>query len=133
MPPPPRAGTLAAHLGLRPLEALHLPLPVNILLIGFNGDGEANLTLSEAELRRWVEGADGVLAHARRPREGLPPLRRGPGATAFTPSLFEGESYVAHNLSLHAVQCGRRVAEVFERAVEVLARPEDPVAAEAAP
>jgi len=118
------SGSVAAHLGLRPIDALHLPLPVNVLLIGFGGDGEGNVTLSEEEVRRWVEGMDALLPHARRPPFPPAPPSSGP--------LFEGESYVSHNLSLHAVQCGRGVAAVFERAVALLARPEQPAAAEAA-
>lgn len=33
------SGNLAKYLGLSPLEALHMPVPLNIILIGFMGDG----------------------------------------------------------------------------------------------
>jgi hypothetical protein len=40
--PPPSlhtAGHVAAHLGLRPVDGIHLPTPVNFVFIGFNRDG----------------------------------------------------------------------------------------------
>ena len=106
------------------MEALHLPLPVNLLLIGFAGDGHANVTLSESELRVWIEGMEPTLAHSRR-GEASASASGGGG-------LFEGESYVSYNCTIHAVELGASVTATFERAVAALARPADPASAEQA-
>jgi hypothetical protein len=143
---PPRAGNVAAHLGLRPVDGLHLPTPVNFLFIGFARDGHRNVSLSEAELARWVDHMDHVLPHARLPGTPPPPVAGATAAEAAAAaraapeddaddteaSLFYGESYVSYNFSIHAVEFGPAVGAVFHRAIATLARPVDPAAAEAA-
>ena len=139
---------MAAHLGLRPVDGLHLPTPVNFLFIGFARDGHRNVSLSEAELARWVDHMDHMLPHARLPGTPPPPVGGGGAAEAAAASaagaaaaddaeeeeapLFYGESYVSYNFSVHAVEFGPAVTAVFHRAVATLARPVDPAAAEAA-
>jgi hypothetical protein len=101
-----------------------LPQRVHLLLVGFNGDGHRNVSVTEEELRQWVEHADTVLPHSRTP----PPA----GVTPHGGPLFAGESYVSWNISVHATLAPASVTAVLERAVAVLSRPVDPGAAEAA-
>jgi hypothetical protein len=35
---------LAEYLGLRPVEALHMSVPLNAVFIGFKGEGNAKVT-----------------------------------------------------------------------------------------
>ena len=117
-------GNLAAHLGLRPVDGAVLPQSVHLLLVGFNGDGHRNVSVTEEELRQWVEHADTVLPHFR----AAPPA----GVTPHGGPLFAGESYVSWNVSVHATLAPASVTAVLERAVAVLSRPVDPGSAEAA-
>jgi hypothetical protein len=203
---------VAAHLGLRPVDGIHLPTPVNFIFIGFNRDGHlcapsrmrlpacmlrsaphpaadvclprsvcchvSNVSLSEEELRLWVDHMDHVLPHARRAGGAMgmstslsaaastaaaaaaaaPPGAWASGggadadadaraaaaaeeaeeaaaeaaAAAAAAPLFDGESYVSYNFSIHAVEFNRAVTAVIERAIGVLARPLDPKEADAA-
>ena len=134
---------MAAHLGLRPVDGLHLPTPVNFVFIGFARDGHRNVSLSEAELARWVDHMDHMLPHARLPGTPPPPVVGAEAAGAAAAGadatdaedeapLFYSESYVSYNFSVHAVEFGPAVTAVFHRAIAVLARPVDPAAAEGA-
>jgi len=104
-----------------------LPQSVHVLLVGFDGDGHRNVSVSESELRRWVEHGDTVIPHARRSDSTTPPPTSAGGRGA----LFSGESYVSWNVSLHATLVPPPVTAVIERAIALLARPHDPVAVEA--
>lgn len=42
--------SLADYLGLRRVEALHMPVPLSIVFIGFAGDGNMQVNLSGEEL-----------------------------------------------------------------------------------
>jgi hypothetical protein len=133
------------------------------------------VSLSEEELRLWVDHMDHVLPHARRaggvsasaapppPAPPPPGAWASPGGTgmgadgdpdddaraaaaaeeaeeaaaeaaaaAAAAPLFDGESYVSYNFSIHAVEFNRAVTAVIERAIAVLARPLDPREADAA-
>ena len=100
-----------------------LPHSVHLLLVGFNGDGHRNVSVTEEELRQWVRHADTVLPHSRVP----PPA----GVQPYGGPLFKGESYVSWNISVHATLAPAAVTAVLERAVGVLSRPVDPGSAEA--
>ena len=39
------AGTIANYLGLSAVESIHVPVPVNFVFVGFDGDGQRGLHL----------------------------------------------------------------------------------------
>jgi hypothetical protein len=50
--------SLDEHLGLRPVTAVHLPVPLNFVFVGFKGEGKQNVELSAKEVlvRYTIEG-----------------------------------------------------------------------------
>lgn len=42
----PLAGNVAKHLHLAPLERLHFKVPFNLILVGFEGEGERAVKVS---------------------------------------------------------------------------------------
>lgn len=47
------------------MDAIHLPVPLNIVLVGFAGDGNMGVNISLAELNTWFQHLDHVLPHTR--------------------------------------------------------------------
>lgn len=60
-----RSSNLATFLGLTPVDALHMPLPLHIVFIGFQGDGNMRVKISAEELTEWFAHLDGLLPHTR--------------------------------------------------------------------
>lgn len=56
---------LAAYLGLHPIDALHMSVPLNLVFIGFQGDGNSKVDISGDELLSWFSHVDHVLPHTR--------------------------------------------------------------------
>lgn len=46
-----RAGNLAEFMGISTISGIHMPVPVNILFLGFNGDGKGNINISPNEIQ----------------------------------------------------------------------------------
>lgn len=76
---------LAEFLGVFPIEAIHMPVPINFVFVGFNGDGNMGVNYSSSELQTWFGLLDHVLPHNRielaelscaEDGEGPPGLRR---------------------------------------------------------
>ena len=61
------AESLASYLGIQSVRAVHVPVPVNLILVGFDGDGHMGLRLDHTDLVAWLEHADHVRHHARLP------------------------------------------------------------------
>ncbi len=83
------AGSIGNYLGLSPVRSLHMPVPLNILLIGFNGDGEAGVELAPEELQAWFEQLDHVLPHTRVPLVSLTCQEDG-AQTVWNNTIFVG-------------------------------------------
>ena len=47
---------------------MHVPVPVNFVFVGFDGDGHLGLHLDHDDLARWFEHMDHVRPHVRVPR-----------------------------------------------------------------
>jgi hypothetical protein len=45
------AGNVAKHLHLAPLERLHLKVPLNLILVGFEGEGEHSVKVKQRDPR----------------------------------------------------------------------------------
>ena len=63
-----RSGSLARYLGLDVVRSVHVPVPVNFVFVGFDGDGHLGLHLDHDDLARWFEHMDHVRPHVRVPR-----------------------------------------------------------------
>ncbi len=59
------SGSLASYLNLGPVEAMHMPVPVNVMFVGFQGDGNLHVNISGEQLQEWFGHLDHVLPHTR--------------------------------------------------------------------
>jgi hypothetical protein len=59
------APNIAHFLGLSAVESLHMPVPLNVLFLGFQGDGNLQLNIPESDLVEWFQHLDHDLVHTR--------------------------------------------------------------------
>jgi hypothetical protein len=59
------AGNVAKHLHLAPLERLHLKVPLNLILVGFEGEGEHSVKVSNVTHRRMASVCTWISACVR--------------------------------------------------------------------
>lgn len=121
--------TLAAYLGVSPIEALHFPLPLNIVLVGFAADGNMAVNISLPEVNRWFEHLDHILPHTRIDQSEISCQEDGQCAGLvhgrYAPSPMP--SYVHYNFTCNVVLIRKRlVVDTFERATAAFSRPVDP-------
>ncbi|KXZ55672.1 hypothetical protein GPECTOR_2g1222 [Gonium pectorale] len=126
------SANLAEYLGLAPVESLHLPVPLNVILLGFAGDGNGGVNISLPELNDWFEHLDHILPHTRIDRAELTCQEDGQCAGLvhgrFHPTPMP--SHVHLNFSCNVVRVARRsVVDAFERAIAAFSRPVDPAVA----
>lgn len=58
---------MAHYLNLHRLVSFSMPVHVNLIFIGFNGDGNAYLTLNQADYAAWFEHMEHELEHVVAP------------------------------------------------------------------
>lgn len=121
-----KAGNIASYLKLSEVDSMYLPVPVNFIFIGFEGNGNREFKLRVEELQRWFTKIDHIFEHTRVPHI----------SGAFT-QLYKNIddkvqqhqlpiiSHINYNFSVHAIQMGGKVSSVFERAIKILARREN--------
>ncbi|KAK7345954.1 hypothetical protein VNO77_16571 [Canavalia gladiata] len=121
------AGNIANYLKLQEVDSIHLPISVNFIFIGFEGKGNHEFKLLGEEIEHWSTKIDHIFEHTRiRPEEVL---------TAFYKTSMDKMqwnhlpvvSHINYNFSVHAIQMGEKVASIYERAINVLGRKDDPV------
>jgi hypothetical protein len=56
---------LAHFLGLTQVQTLHMPVPLSIVFIGFQGDGNLRVDIKDTELVDWFASIDHDLPHIR--------------------------------------------------------------------
>mmetsp|Transcript_29994 Transcript_29994/g.84626 ORF Transcript_29994/g.84626 Transcript_29994/m.84626 type:complete len:1013 (+) Transcript_29994:261-3299(+) len=117
---------LANYLNLRPVRALHMPIPVHIIFIGFEGDGNLGVQLSSEEVSQWFDHLDHLIPHSYIPESQLACREDGLCNTWHHPSAGAIHSRVHYNISCQAVELGGQETEVFERAIRLFTRPVDP-------
>jgi len=128
-----RAPSLAAFLGLDPVEALHVPLPVNVVLVGFQGDGHAGVDLPAGVVREWLaRGLDHVIPHTRVSLAELSCAEDGhclgrldAASAARAPSPLPSAVRLNASVTVASVARGEVLA-AFERAIAAFSRPSDP-------
>jgi len=125
------APSIASYLGLRRIEALHMPVPLSIVFVGFDGDGNMHVKLSGEELTRWFGHLDHVLPHTRVELAELTCAEDGHCTGLITPGQTAPPepvpSYVHLNFSCNVVQVRKQsVVAAFERAIHTFSRPVDP-------
>ncbi|KAK8953778.1 hypothetical protein KSP39_PZI002512 [Platanthera zijinensis] len=120
-----KAGNIANFLKMSEVDSMYLPVPINFILIGFEGKGNHEFKLGPNEMSRWFTHIDHIFEHTR-----VPPI--GEILTPFFKTIVAKSyhhlplvSHVAYNFSVHAIQMGEKVTSVFEQAVEALSRKED--------
>lgn len=121
-----QAGNLANYLKLLEVDSMYLPVPVNFIFIGFEGNGNQEFKLHPDELERWFTKIDHIIEHTRVPHI-------GEVLTPFYKISIEKEqrhnlpliSHINYNFSVHAIQMGEKVTSIFEHAINVFARKDD--------
>ncbi|KAJ4709143.1 Transmembrane protein [Melia azedarach] len=121
-----RAGNIANYLNLMEIDSMYLPVPVNFIFIGFEGTGNRDFKLHPDELERWFTKIDHIFEHTRVPQIGevLTPFYKisvDKGRRHHLPIV----SHVNYNFSVHAIQMGEKVTNIFEHAIKVFARKDD--------
>ncbi|KAI8467147.1 MAG: hypothetical protein J3K34DRAFT_431559 [Monoraphidium minutum] len=123
------ASSLADYLGLGAIDQLHVPLPLHIVFIGFQGDGNARVRLDEALLTEWFAHIDHLLPHTRVSLADLTCVDDGHCAGQVEGSMAPSPlaAHVRLNFSCNVVAVQRaEVLETYERAVTAFSRPVDP-------
>lgn len=121
-----RAGNIANYLKLMEVDSMYLPVPVNFIFIGFEGNGNQDFQLHPDELERWFMKIDHIFEHTRVPPIGevLAPFYKT-SVDKVQHHHLPTISHVNYNFSVHAIQMGEKVTSVFEHAIKVLARKDD--------
>lgn len=115
---------VASYLGLSAVDALHLPIPVNVVFVGFGGEGNLKVKISPAELQSWFEHLDHIIPHTRVLLSELSCREDGHcSGLDDTRRPMPLPSYVHFNISCHAIKTSHEVLSKFERAIKLFSRP----------
>ncbi|KAG1665506.1 hypothetical protein FOA52_009768 [Chlamydomonas sp. UWO 241] len=121
-----QSDSLADYVGLERVDAIHMPVPLNFVFLGFDGDGHLDVTYTTAQLQGWFGHLDHVLPHARIELSELSCAEDGYCAGlvhgSYRPKALH--SYVHLNFTCQVVAIKRRsVIATFERAIHIFSRP----------
>eukprot|EP00798_Chlamydomonas_sp_ICE-L_P024546 gene24546-10156_t len=123
------AENLATYLGLEKVNAVHMPMPLTFVFLGFTGDGNHKIDIDEEEVAAWFEGLDHILPHTRVELSELACSEDGyctgmvHGRSSHTPV----HSFVHLNFTCQVVIVTRLdVMSTFEHAIHTFSRPVDP-------
>ena len=109
------AGNVARFNGLHPDPYITIPVDINLVFIGFSGDGHYKLNLAEEELKPWFEHMEHLMEHT------LVPTNDSPDQSHPTRKTHVYYRYKFHVLELHP-----DVDAIIEALIWDNARPEDP-------
>ena len=109
------AGNVAKYNGLYPEPYITVPVTMNLIFIGFSGDGHYKLNLAEEELKPWFEHMEHRMEHT------LVPTNDAPDASHPTRNTHIYYKYDFHVLELHP-----DVDAIIEAIIWDNARAEDP-------
>ena len=124
-----KADDLASYLGLSLIDGIHLPIPVNVLLIGFDdasddpSDKHPGVEIRPDEIQEWFSMLDHVVPHTRVPLSEVSCKEDGYCVD------FEAvrkpkplHSYVHYNISVHAIDVTRELSQAFRSTLKALSR-----------
>jgi len=106
------AGNLAKFNGLRTEPYITIPVDVNLIFIGFSGNGHYRLSLMEDELKPWFEHMEHKMAHT------MIPLNEE--------STGKQRTHVYYRYNFHVLELHPDVDAIIEAVIWDNARPEDP-------
>lgn len=111
------AGDMANYRSLSEIISVSLPLPINLIFVGFDGDGEHGLELVEDNFNEWFEHIDHFVRHRIVPvgEEQTTTERRK------TP-----KTHVKYQLNYNLVKLDPLVNTIVEDTIYWHLRPEDP-------
>ncbi|GAX80726.1 hypothetical protein CEUSTIGMA_g8161.t1 [Chlamydomonas eustigma] len=121
---------VAEYLGLSPVEAIHMPVPLTIVFVGFSNDGNMGVDVSSEGLSDWFSHIDHILPHSRIELADLSCSEDG-----YCAGLVHGHhehqkpvhSAVHLNFTCRVMVIQKRaVMATFERAIHAFSRPVDP-------
>lgn len=110
-------GDVASYLSLRPIDQVNLPIPVNVVFLGFDGDGEQGLLLDSTQYNEWFRH----IAHSF--RHTVVPVGEEQTTTDRRPTNATGVTYA---LDLRVVKMSPLVHTILEDLVYWHTHPEDP-------
>ncbi|XP_027357760.1 uncharacterized protein LOC113867036 isoform X2 [Abrus precatorius] len=121
------AGNIANYLKLQEVDSIHFPVPMNFIFIGFEGKGNHEFKLLPEEIERWFTKIDHIFEHTR--------IRHEEVFTAFYKTSMDKMrwhhlpvvSHINYNFSVHAIEMGEKVTSIFDQAINVFGRKDDPV------
>ncbi|CAJ2633472.1 unnamed protein product [Trifolium pratense] len=121
------SGNIANYLKLQEIDSIYLPVPINFIFIGFEGKGNQEFKLLPEEIERWFTKIDHIFEHTR--------IRHEEVLTAFYKTSVDKiqlhshpvASHINYNFSVHAIEMGEKVTSIFELAIKVFGRKDDPV------
>eukprot|EP00879_Flechtneria_rotunda_P012231 GHRR01012773.1.p1 GENE.GHRR01012773.1~~GHRR01012773.1.p1 ORF type:complete len:1051 (+),score=372.66 GHRR01012773.1:153-3305(+) len=125
-----KSPNLAHYLALHPVEALHMTVAINLVFIGFQGDGSNKLDVNSDELMSWFRHVDHVLPHTRIALSELSCSTdaghcAGTANASLPPSPLPSFVHLNMSCNVVAIQKGEVLA-IFERAIAAFSRPMDP-------
>eukprot|EP00276_Gloeochaete_wittrockiana_P005699 CAMPEP_0184659246 /NCGR_PEP_ID=MMETSP0308-20130426/28998_1 /TAXON_ID=38269 /ORGANISM="Gloeochaete witrockiana, Strain SAG 46.84" /LENGTH=844 /DNA_ID=CAMNT_0027098935 /DNA_START=328 /DNA_END=2859 /DNA_ORIENTATION=- len=112
-----QSGSVANFLGFEKVDAIELPIVINLIFIGFQGDGNHGMNLTVDMLRPWFEHVDHVLTHM------YAPIAKEMGTTA---SPVHTSSHVRYTFEYNVLELSSAVTAVLEEVLRANVRPVDP-------
>jgi len=110
-------GNLALFGNITTPTTFHLPIPVNLLLIGFEGEGNEGLHLSNEEFHSWFQFIDTEFHHT------VVPVGEEQTTTEHFPTR---PTHIEYRYNIHVVRTSPLVTTILEDAIIWHLRPEDP-------
>eukprot|EP01104_Vermistella_antarctica_P018574 TRINITY_DN6935_c0_g1_i1.p1 TRINITY_DN6935_c0_g1~~TRINITY_DN6935_c0_g1_i1.p1 ORF type:complete len:987 (+),score=140.82 TRINITY_DN6935_c0_g1_i1:91-3051(+) len=111
------SGNVATYLNVTKVRAIHVPVNVNIIVVGFDGDGRNAIKIGADDLESWLAHADHSLRHL------VVPV----GEQQATTGVHDTErSRVEYRMSYSVVKLSPLVNTILEDHLVNNARPENP-------
>ena len=123
--------SVADWLDIQPQSHVSVAIPLHAVFVGFATGGNRNVSLTAEEMHTWFHELDHVVPfHVVRRSANVGPhaARRAPKRAArHVVRATHAQPPLHFNYTAHVVSVGPKAAEVIARAVQALARPENPL------
>lgn len=109
-------GSLAHYLSIHAIKSLSIPVTINIILLGFEGDGSEGINLKPEDLKPWFEHLDHYVSHV------VVPV----GEDQTTTNVFHTENIpIEYSLHLNVLKLCPLVTTILEDTIYWNLRPEE--------